>query len=350
MDTCSTPGIIIKPISPENSINWNQYLVNKPESNFYQRYEWKNINEEAFGHKCFYLTAEKDQKIIGVFPIVYIKSKLFGKILSSMPFVNFGSLCTDSPIATDLLLEEAKQLVKKSDADYLEIRSLTSVSDSLPSSLNKVSMTINLDKDPDVIWNGFKTKHRTNIRRVYKDNITVKFGREELLDTFYDILSQSWKSLGTPIYKKSYFKKIIDSFNEDIIIFVAYQDGIPIATAFNGYHNNTVEGMWAGTVPGIRKVQPNYVLYWEMIKHACENGYEHFHLGRSTAGSGAEVFKKKWNAYTKQLYWQYILNHDNEIPQINVDNPKFLLAIKAWRKLPLKVTTMLGPLLAKNIP
>ncbi|MCW8934288.1 MAG: FemAB family PEP-CTERM system-associated protein [Gammaproteobacteria bacterium] len=329
---------------------WDKFLYNQPDSNFYQLSDWKQINESCFNHKCYYLGAEKNGEILGVFPVVFINSLLFGKIMTSMPFVNFGSICSISDEISQLLLDEATTIAREVEADYVEIRGIDKVSESLPTVDHKISMTLDLKPDPDEIWNAFKSKHRTNIRRVYKENITVKHGREELLDTFYSLMSQSWKSLGTPIYRKSYFRKILQQFPDETLIFVAYKDDIPVATAFNGYYKDTVEGMWAGTIPNTRKIQPNYVLYWEMIKHACLNGYNHFHLGRSTADSGAETFKKKWNAYGKRLHWQYILNKQQEVPQLNVNNPKFALAIKAWRKLPLKITTTIGPYIAKNIP
>ena len=330
--------------------SWNNYLKQNTQGNFYQRYEWKNIIESNFGHECNFMIAEQDHNVVGLFPMVYIKSNIFGKIISSMPFVNFGGLIGDSQDIVDLLLQEAETLAVKHCADYVEIRSLDSVSEQLPTSLKKISMTLDLDPDPDTLWNNFQSKHRTNIRRVYKENVHVEYGCLDLLDTFYHLMSQSWKGLGTPIYRKSYFESILKTFPEETLIFVAYQDNIPVATAFNGYYKGTVEGMWAGALPSSRKTQPNYVLYWEMIKHACESGHKHFHLGRSSADSGAEAFKKKWKAYSKQLYWQYILNNQETMPELNVNNPKYNLAIKAWRKLPLKLTTIIGPMLARSIP
>ena len=340
----------IENCSQQEAEQWDQYLENHPEANFYQRYGWKEINEKNFGHECFYQAVKQDGKLIGVFPVVFIKSRIFGKILCSMPFVNFGGICSDSDSITDLLLKESEQLSKRCQANYLEIRSIKKYSDELPGSLHKISMTIDLDSDPDVLWSAFKSKHRTNIRRVYKDNVHVKQGSHELLDSFYNLLSRSWKGLGTPIYRKNYFKHILDTFPDETRIFVAYQNDTPIATAFNGYYKNTVEGMWAGALPEHRSTQVNYVLYWEMIKDACEKGFKHYHLGRSTVDTGAEAFKKKWNAYSKQLYWQYILSNQSDIPQLNVSNPKFEIAIKVWKQLPLPVTTSIGPLLARSIP
>ena len=332
------------------SNQWDQFLDNHPDASFYQLSGWEKLNQECFGHKTFYLSLWHKNEITGVFPLVLLQSRLFGRILCSMPFVNFGGPCTNDTAALESLLETATQIAQQENADYLEIRATHILDSALPTATHKVSMTIDLDDDPDTLWNNFSSKHRTNIRRVYKNGITVKSGGIELLDTFYQLLAESWKSLGTPIYQKKYFQRVIEEFGDMIRIFVCYQGDTPIATAFNGNYKHTVEGMWAGGLAEARKLQPNYVLYWEMIKDACERGFQNFHLGRSTVDSGAEQFKKKWNAQQTQLYWQYFLNHNNEMPQLNVDNPKYKLAINLWRQMPTRVTTMLGPSIAKYIP
>lgn len=331
---------------------WDHFLEHTPGANFYQCHAWRDINRSQFGHETHYLLARSadDGMIGGVLPLVMLRSRLFGNILCSMPFVNFGGPCASDAEASRALLERAGSLCRELAADYTELRVLEPADAQLPTALHKVSMTIDLDTDPDKLWQAFTTKHRTNIRRVYKNAIQVRHGTHDLLDDFYRLLSLSWQHLGTPIYRKAYFAEILARFPETTRIFVAYQGGIPIATAFNGYFKDTVEGMWAGTSPAHHKLQPNYVLYWEMIKHACENGFRHFHLGRSTIDSNAEQFKKKWNAQAHQLYWQYILGNRREIPQLNVNNPKYQLAISLWKKLPLPVTQWLGPFLARSIP
>jgi hypothetical protein len=87
-----------------------------------------------------------------------------------------------------------------------------------------------------------------------------------------------------------------------------------------------------------------------MIRQSCERGFNFFHLGRSTKDSGAVFFKKKWNAVPQQLYWQYLLPDGEAVPQLNVDNPKYRFYINVWRKLPVKLTQIIGPPIAKNIP
>jgi lipid II:glycine glycyltransferase (peptidoglycan interpeptide bridge formation enzyme) len=108
--------------------------------------------------------------------------------------------------------------------------------------------------------------------------------------------------------------------------------------------------MWLGMRQAYRRQLVGYVLYWEIIKNACERGYRRFHLGRSSKDSGGEQFKKKWNADAMQLYWQYILRTRQDIPSLNVTNPKYRMAIEAWRRLPLTMTRFVGPLIARSIP
>lgn len=331
---------------------WDAFLQRTPGANFYQTYGWRQVNSRQFDHDTHYLAARAPTggDIRGVLPLVLLRSRLFGTILCSMPFVNFGGPCAADMDVAQALLARAASLTHELGADYAELRVLQPVQDDLPTTRHKVSMTIELDTDPDRMWQAFTSKHRTNIRRVYKNDIEVRHGRQELLDDFYHLLSLSWRRLGTPIYRKAYFTEILERFPETTRIFIAYRHDAPVAAAFNGYFKDTVEGMWAGTSPEHQKLQPNYVLYWEMIRHACENGYKHFHLGRSTVDSNAEQFKKKWNAHAQQLYWQYVLNGRDALPELNVNNPKYRLAIALWKKLPLPVTQGLGPWLARSIP
>lgn len=347
-----TGSILVREIggSSDDKLQWNRYLDQNHESNFYQRYEWKAINEQEFGHRTYFLAAENATGIVGVFPVVFIQSQLFGRLLCSMPFVNFGGPVVDNVAAEDALIDRAVQIAELVRADYLEIRSPRPRSRQMPTDVRKVSMSLDLDPDPDVLWNTFKSKHRTSTRRAYKENFHVVSGTTDLLDTFYTVMVQSWRALGTPFYRKRYFQNILDTFGDDIRIFVAYRNGEPVATALNGHFKQTVEGMWAGGVPTSRSLQANYVLYWEMIKDACERGFCTYNLGRSTAGSGAEAFKKKWNARPQQLFWQYHLNRADSVPQLNTDNAKYSLPIAVWKRLPLPVVRLLGPVLSKSIP
>jgi len=328
--------------------DWNAYVAGH--GSFYHRFEWKAINEHYFGHQTAYLGAFDDDRLVGVLPFVQLKSHLFGNLACSMPFVNYGGPCAADGATERRLLEEAASIVEGWGVKYLEIRSRQPLAIELPTSSHKVSMTIDLVADPEILFARFKSGHRQDIRRALKNGLTARFGGAELLDDFYTVLSESWHELGTPFYDKDYFERILGAFPESVRICVVYAGTQPAAAAFDGLHGDTVEGMWLGIRHAYRRLLVGYALYWELIKDACEKGYARFHLGRSTADSNAETFKKKWNATAMPLYWSYVLRGSERLPALNTANPKFQMAVSLWRRMPRQVTNLIGPRIARSIP
>jgi FemAB-related protein (PEP-CTERM system-associated) len=329
---------------------WERFVDVHGGGSFYHRYDWRAINANAFGHRSAYLAAVDGDEFAGVLPIVQLKSRLFGNIACSLPFVNYAGVLARSDDAQNTLLQEAQRLSQEWGIDYLEIRSRRVIHNDLARSDHKVSLSIALDPDPEKLFAAYKSGHRQEIRRIAKRGFEVKIGGGELVDDFYDVLSESWRDLGTPIYQKRYFESIVRTFPQQIRLAVVYADGQPAAAAFDGFSEGTVEGMWMGAKGPHRAKGVNYVLYWELIKNACERGLTRFHLGRSSVESTGETFKKKWNAEADPLYWHYVLRRGREIPQLNVSNPKYKLAIRAWQKLPVPVTVFFGPMIARSIP
>lgn len=340
----------IKHLAKSDFKRWEQYVSTHPDSTFYHKVKWKEVMEESFRHNTYYLMAVNGDRIVGILPLVLLKSLMFGSILCSMPFLNFGGICADNEEAERALLEEAARILQEVRGNYLELRHMRKSRLDIPNKTHKVSMTLELNADPEVLWNNFKTKQRTNIRRAAKNGLEIRVGGKEFLKDFYTILSIGWRDLGTPIYGFSFFEEILNAFNNSVEIYMVMHQGMPIATAFNGLFGDTVEGMWTYSLREFTKLQTTYFIYWEMTKRACEQGYKKFHLGRSTTESGGTFFKTKWNAVPNQLYWEYVLNRSEKIPELNVDNPKYEKAIKVWRKLPVRVSQWLGPFIAKGIP
>lgn len=329
---------------------WDAYVATSPQASFYHRYGWRRLNDGTLDHRSFYLAALDGSRIVGIFPFVQVKSRLFGNLGCSMPFVNYGGPCADTPEIEARLLDRGREIATELGLDYLEIRSRRHLGEALPCATHKVSLTLALPSDPDVLWKSFKTGHRQDIRRGYKNGFVARFGGADLLEPFYEVLSESWRNLGTPLYNRHYFRTLVETFPDSTRVCVVYAGDEPAAAAFDGIHGQTMEGMWMGTKAKYRHRLISYVLYWELIKHAAERGFTRFHFGRSTADSGSETFKKKWNASVAQLYWHYLLPEGASMPALNVDNPRYKMAIDVWRRLPIGVTNVIGPSIARCIP
>lgn len=331
------------------SAEWNGFLDRSPSANFYLRYEWGKIIAKVFGHEVIRIVARSDDEIVGVFPLVRMKTRLFGHMLVSMPFLNFGGVAAEAPEVKRILLEEACRIARVHGCDYLELRSQTPLAKE-PTVTHKVSMALALPSDSVDLWDSFSTKHRTNIRRAYKNDVNAEFGGSELLPDFYRMMERSWRGLGTPLYSRRFFDEVFDQLGEHCRVYLARARGEVIGAALNGHFRGTVEGMWAAGDPKARDLQANYVLYWEMLKDACDEGFKRYHLGRSTAGSGAQRFKEKWGAQPEQLYWVYDLPPGHDVPELRPENPRYHLVMNIWRRIPLPLLRIVGPRIARLIP
>ncbi len=330
---------------------WNEFIDQNDQASFYHLLGWKSVVERCFKYKTFYLMAKNNNKIEGILPLILCDHIIFGRRLISMPFLNFGGICALTPEAETSLIQKAKLLTHKTKAKYLELRHTRRTEESLQVKTNKVSMTINLKPDPQILWNNFSGKLRTDIRKAEKIGLYVKSGKVKYVDSFYYVLSRNYNVLGTPVHQKRFFHLMLEELEPYIQIFVVYYKEKPVGSAMNGLFKDKVEGMWAGSLTYLYPhLRINYLLYWKMIEDACERGYKYYHLGRSSKDSGALKFKEKWLAQPKQLYWEYYVNGSEKLPQLAVDNPKYHLPIRIWQSLPLSVTSMIGPLLAPGIP
>lgn len=343
-------GCTIAELNSGNAGQWERYVNESPDSTFFHRHEWKDVIEESFGYKSRYLMLAENGNVRGILPLVHVKGPLFGSILCSMPFLNYGGICADNETAENLLLDKAQSILAEIKGDYLELRQVKKVAADLPHKLSKVSLSVELRPDPTVVWNKFDRKHRSNIRRAEKNGFEINYGGPELMPEFYSVMLKGWKEHGTPFYSYNFFSSVASRLGDSIGIYVIRHGETAVATALVGYFKDTVEGMWLTQLHEYSRLQAGYVLYWEMIRRCCEMGFRTFNLGRSSTDSGGEIFKLKWNACPRQLYWEYILNRRKQMPELNVENPRYRLAMKIWRKLPFGLTNALGPHIAKQIP
>ena len=137
-------------------------------------------------------------------------------------------------------------------------------------------MTVDLNPDPDVLFKAFTSAHRQDIRGGYKKGLTAKIGGRELLDDFYAVLSESWRDMGTPIYSRRYLETVADDVSATSRDCASSTPATePAAAAFDMLSGDTAEGLWLGSRAQVPpRSTRGYVLYWELIKNACERGLQ----------------------------------------------------------------------------
>lgn len=329
---------------------WEDFVLDTPEAANYHQIGWKEVIEKSFGHKTYYLMCMENDIVIGIFPLVFLKSLFFGRFIVSLPFFNYGSVLCSNEKARKMLLDEAIRIAKSVKASHIENRDKKDKVFDLPVKTSKVTLLLPLTSSPDELWKSFKSKLRSQIKRPIKEGMDAHIGGLDELDNFYKVFSINMRDLGTPVYTKNLFKNILYTFPEKTAICTVYLKNNPVGSAFITGFKGTVEVPWASTIREYNYASPNMLLYWNVLKYSCEKGYKLFDFGRSTPDSGTYYFKKQWGAETVQLYWYYWLRQGGALPELNPQNKKFEFLIKIWQKLPVELTKIIGPHIVKGLP
>lgn len=331
---------------------WDDFVLRSASSNCYHQIAWRDVIERTFGHRTFYLLSEADSgSVDGVLPLVQLKSRMFGNFLVSLPYFNYGGVCTASEDARYKLLTEAKFLAAQLGVEHIEFRHTEHSFGGLPVKRDKVSMRLTLAGGVEGLFKSFPAKLRSQIKRPEKEGMVARIGKMDELDSFYAVFSENMRDLGTPVYAKSFFLHIFEAFPETTwICTVRTKEGLPVASGFLVGFRETLEIPWASSLKRYNALSPNMLLYWSVLKFASESGYSVFDFGRSTPGEGTYRFKEQWGAKPAQLYWNYWLRNGGALPELNPKNPKYQLAIWIWKRLPLPVTRMFGPAIVKYLP
>lgn len=330
---------------------WDTYVLGAHLSSGYHLTGWRRVIEEAFGHQTYYLSVRGPGGIIqGVVPLVLLASRGFGRFLVSLPFVNYGGLIADSQEGRSLLeactIEQAKAL----KAGHVELRNEEAMDTSWVSRERKVSMLLPLPASYEELVKGFPSKLRSQVRRAQKEGMLAQVGGRELLDAFYAVFSRCMRDLGTPVYGKEFFSKILEIFPKEARICVVSLGDRPVAAGFLYGFRSSLEIPWAASDKRFNKLAPNMLLYGTVLEYACQQGFQVFDFGRSTPDSGTYRFKAQWGAQPKQLHWYYWMKEGHPVPQLNPQNPKYALAIRLWQKLPVAIANVLGPHIVKHLP
>ena len=337
-----------RPLDDAGEAAWDAFVAAHPDGTFFHRAGWRRVIAQAFGHRTHYLTTERDGAITGVLPLVNVRSLLFGNTLISVPFCVYGG-----PLAADrdsftALVDAAGALIGPSGASALEFRPLA---EPPPGWLDDSAWTVRDDlyvtfrkpiaADDETNLKSIPRKQRAVVRKGIEGGLTATVGRD--IETLHRVYAESVRNLGTPVFPKRYFSAVADIFAGQCDIVVVLDAGQPVSAVMNFYFADTVLPYYGGGTAAARRSGANDFLYWEVIRRAAERGLKTFDFGRSKAGTGAFHFKKNWGFEPEWLEYEYLLPEGRTLPEKNPNNPKYKLAIEAWKKLPLPIANALGP-------
>ena len=344
----------IEEVNESNKSEWEHYVDSNNKTTFVDSWAWRELVSSVYRLPHFWYMAKNRGKIEGILGLTLSRHPILGKYLATAPFGSQGGFYADSERAFHALFTKAGEIHDQCGAKYTVIRHLES---ELPPPEGWVQCPtysvcqLPLIEDIDYFNNKhLRQKERKPIKKGLRSGFRVQFGKSELLDDFWHVISLNMKNLGSPYHSKKYLITLMHILGEQAEIATLYsKDNQPAAASLILYHNDTAILLHSHALKEYRIMRPADLMWWFIICECYRKGIKCLDLGRSIVGSGNERFKMKFRPIRKTLASWYRLSPGTSLPHLNQDNPRYQLPIKIWRRTPLWLTSLIGPNLMSGI-
>lgn len=312
---------------------------------------WLSVFTQGLQHVPYAIAAVENGRLVGLLPLCFIRSLLFGRFLVSLPYVNSGGVLADRPEVANGLIDRAVALADDLNVRYLELRHEMPIDHpALTHTLTtKVHMRLTLPQNSDRLWADFDPKVRNQIRKAEKLGLTVHWGSEELLLEFYEIFSHNMRDLGTPVFGRALFRSILRQFADRAELCVVRYEGCAVAAGLLLHADGMTEVPSASSLRRQNATNANMLMYWHLLQHAVARGQKKFDFGRSSVESNTYRFKAQWGALPEPAAWQYYVRQGS-VGDMRLESGKYDGMVRMWRRLPVALTRWIGPAIVRGIP
>lgn len=283
----------IKYITEKNL--WDRFIDDSPYSLIYHKWDFLKSVEKYTRYQFLSCGIYKGEKLVSVFPLFY--KKIFGvKLLfspppqSGIPYLgpvmekDFESLKQDKKESyLNLVAEEIDDEIKKIKPNYFLAVLVPGILDIRPFQwLNyqikqSYTYTINLQPEPDAIWDSFAPICRHNIRK--GEDIKCTTTECEDISVLNGMITERYNEQGlNHTVNSDYLKEVMTTYPENIILTGLYDNDKMIGAALNQAYNRFIG--WMGLPKPLDKkyTYVNEFLIWQLIRKAKLMGVRKFEI------------------------------------------------------------------------
>ena len=310
----------------------------------------RRLFRELYGIRNYSYVLVSGAEVKGLVSLYHFRSPFMGNFLLTSPFFGYGGLYADDDEIRDALLDKVKAKAAELGVDYVELRLRSTLPPPFEASTEYLESTLNLLETSELVWTTqLASNVRQNIRRAGKSDLEFKMSSDHR--PCYRLLCRTLRVHGTPFHGEALFRLLGKHFARETSYTEVWHRGQLMAGGVVMDFGDSVITPYIGSLKQHGRLRANYCQYWGIVEYCLEHGVPRFELGRSPKGSSHIRFKRKWGALDVDVIYNVLLvNPQKSYRSVPTLPPAYRLATEAWKRLPLPVTTLLGPRLARYVP
>lgn len=329
----------------------DRWICAQAESTPFHRPAWISAVARGTGQQALMLVCRHGAAIAGVLPLTLIHSSLFGRALVSSGFAVDGGILAGDAESARTLADACWRIAQERHCPTAELRGGVLPEDGWVLKRDTyLGFAKALERDDEAQLAAVPKRHRAEIRKGLDNGLDIEIGRDaRLLDMHYRLYAQSVHRLGTPVFPKRLFAEVLAAFGNDADILLVSKDGAPLTSVFTLYHGARCMPYWLGAASAARTMRSNEVAQFRLMTHARDRGCSIFDFGRSKVGTGSAAWKKTWGWEGVPLTYAVRSAPGHEPRDINPLSPQYQRKVELWKRLPLPLTNLIGPYIARGL-
>lgn len=336
--------------NPDDFDRWQAYVRRREDTHCTDLGAWRRFYRELYGVRNYSYFFVSGGDVRGVVSLYHFRSPFMGNFLVTSPFFGYGGLYADNDEIEEALLAKVRSQATVLGVDYVELRLRNVLPPPFEAANNFLESDLDLLETSELVWTKqLSSNVRQNIRRARKSGLEFKISSDHR--PCHALLRRTLRAHGTPFHGEPMFKLLRKHFAEEISFSEVWRQGELLAAGAVMQFGESVITPYIGSLKEHGRLRANYSQYWGIIEHCLEHGVRCFEFGRSPKDSTHIRFKRKWGAEDVAVSYNYlVVNPRKSYRNVATLPPVYRLATDVWKRLPLPVTSWIGPRLARYIP
>lgn len=168
----------------------------------------------------------------------------------------------------------------------------------------KQLFVVDIDKNEEEILAQMKPKTRYNIKVAEKKDVKIEvlnsFENNKKIEKFLDLIEKTGNRKGISFHPKEYYRKMLKSITSDNLkLYLAIYKNKIIAGAVLVIYGQTATYLHGASDDNNRNAMAPFLLQWQMIRDARENGAKKYDFGGVSIGEDDKEREKKWLGVTR---------------------------------------------------